>query len=291
MSKAGKKGLGEAPPPLIIVKKKGHKGHHGGAWKVAYADFVTTMMALFIVLWAAGQDTTVRESIAAYFRNPAIVPAPVRGAGVLPASTGVVATADLLANEPSPEREQRLLREAAEAITRAIEQAPDLRPLLDQVQISVTEDGLRIQMTERDDSLFFEVGSARVKPAMSRLLGIIAAAVGRIPNDVIVEGHTDARQYGSSRSYTNWELSADRANSARRILEAEGLRPGQIARVVGFAHHDLLVPDPMDPKNRRVSVLVRRRAAARAGAAAALDPGPTRVAAALPPRPGPERQP
>ena len=281
MSKPGKKGMGEAPTPVIIVKKVGHKGgHHGGAWKVAYADFVTTMMALFIVLWAAGQDTSVRESIASYFRNPAIVPNSAKGAGVLPAHTGVVANADLLANEPSPEREQRLLREAADAIKGAIEKAPDLRPLLAQIQITVTDDGLRIQMTERDDSLFFEVGSAQVKPAMTRLLAIIGDAIGKIPNPVTVEGHTDSRQYGKTRGYTNWELSADRANAARRVLEAEGLRQGQVTRVVGFADQDPLVLDPMDPTNRRVSVLVRRMATAR-NAAAKPDEGTARVAAAV----------
>jgi chemotaxis protein MotB len=282
--------MGEAPAPIIIIKRKAHKGgHHGGAWKVAYADFVTTMMALFIVLWAAGQDTSVRESIASYFRNPAIVPNSAKGAGVLPSHTGVVANADILANEPSPEREQRLLREAAEAIRGAIEKAPDLRPLLAQVQITVTDDGLRIQMTEKDDSLFFEVGSAKVKPAMTRLLAIIGEAIGKIPNPVIVEGHTDARQYGQMRGYTNWELSADRANAARRVLEVEGLRPGQIARVVGFADHDLLVPDSMDPMNRRVSVLVRRLATGPRSTAAKRDEGAARVAAAIAGRPATER--
>jgi len=259
---AAKKRTGaEAAPQIIIRKVAGHKGgHHGGAWKVAYADFVTTMMALFIVLWAAGQDTSVRESIASYFRNPSIVPATVKGGGVLPNQSGVVASADLLASEPSPERESRLLRDVASAIRAEIEKMPDLRPLLDQVQITVTAEGLRIQIVERDESLFFEVGSAKIKAPLVGILSIVADAVGKVTNPVLVEGHTDARQYGEHPgAYSNWELSADRANSARRVLESTGLKPRQVARVVGFADHELLVPgDPLDAQNRRVSILVKR---------------------------------
>jgi chemotaxis protein MotB len=123
----------------------------------------------------------------------------------------------------------------------------------------MTPEGLRIQLVERDDSLFFEIGSADVKPAMTRLLSVIAGIVGKLPNDVVVEGHTDTRQYSSQRrGYSNWELSADRANSARRVLEGTGLRARQIVRVVGFADHELLMPGaPLDAQNRRVSVIVR----------------------------------
>ena len=297
MSGPGKKRpAADAAAPVIVIKKVAkHKGgHHGGAWKVAYADFVTTMMALFIVLWAAGQDTSVRESIANYFRNPSIVPNVVKGAGVLPTSTGVVSTADMLANEPSPDRDERLLRDTAQSIRAEMEKAPDLRPLLDQVQISVTDEGLRIEIAERDENLFFKVGSAQVKPALTRLLTIVGAAVGRIPNPVLLEGHTDARQYTRyGRGYSNWELSTDRANSARRILEDEGLRPGQVVRVVGFADQDLYVKDnPLDAQNRRVSVLVKRLAAGTKGTttagsvealqrmAAERPPASTQVAAA-----------
>jgi chemotaxis protein MotB len=258
-----KRGQGEGGhEPVTIRRPARHKGeHHGGSWKVAYADFVTTMMALFIVLWAAGQDTHVRESVAAYFRNPSVVPVTVSGGSVMPASTGIVASADLLANEPSPDRDGRLLRDVAAQITGEIERAPDLRPLLDQIQVAVTAEGLRVEISERDESLFFEIGSARVKPALVHVLRIVAAAVGKIPNGVIVEGHTDSRPYTlQSRFYSNWELSADRANAARRILATEGLRAGQVARVVGFADQDLRMPgDPLNARNRRVSVLVERR--------------------------------
>jgi chemotaxis protein MotB len=256
-----------APPPVIIVKKGGNhgRGHHGGAWKVAYADFVTTMMALFIVLWAAGQSSDIRSSIASYFRNPAIpmLKQGGQGAGVMPAATGVVAKAEAL---PAPVRnetdaESETLEQAGTELRRGFEQDPDLKELLTQVQIEVRPEGLRVQIVERDESLFFEVGSARVTQALTRLLGVIARVVGRLPNNVIVEGHTDSRQYARDRrDYSNWELSADRANSARRLLEGSGLRPGQIARVVGFADHDLLLRDrPLDAQNRRVSIIVARK--------------------------------
>jgi chemotaxis protein MotB len=158
----------------------------------------------------------------------------------------------------------------------------------------VTDEGLRIEIAERDENLFFKVGSAQVKPALTRLLTIVGAAVGRIPNPVLLEGHTDARQYTRyGRGYSNWELSTDRANSARRILEDEGLRPGQVVRVVGFADQDLYVKDnPLDAQNRRVSVLVKRLAAGKkgttTGSAEVLQrmgterpPASTQVAAAL----------
>jgi chemotaxis protein MotB len=129
------------------------------------------------------------------------------------------------------------------------------------VRIDVGPEGLRVEMTERDDSVFFEVGSARVKPALTRILGTVAGVVGDMPNPVTVEGHTDTRPYSALRGgYSNWELSADRANSARRVLEASGLRPRQVTRVIGFADNDLLLRDrPLDAQNRRVSIVVARR--------------------------------
>lgn len=256
--------LKEAPPPIIIIKRLRHKGgHHGGAWKVAYADFVTTMMALFIVLWAASQSPNVRHSIASYFRNPSMVPGSSDGAGVLPASTGVVAQAEADAGRARTEDENtddaRNLERAAEGIRLELEKDPDLRSISSQVRIEVTPEGLRIQLVERDESLFFEIGSAQVKPALTRVLRIVAVVVGQLPNNVSVEGHTDARQYTQHpRGYSNWELSADRANSARRVLESSGLRARQVTRVVGFADHDLLVDDALDAQNRRVSVIVKR---------------------------------
>ena len=257
------------PPPVVIIKRGGkHKGgHHGGAWKVAYADFVTTMMALFIVLWAAGQDSNVRSSIANYFRNPTAPTAKSggEGSGVLPSNTGLVGPAD--ARDPGAqsradgEKEGDSLEQAATELRRSFEADPDLRGLMGQVQVEVTPEGLRVQLLEKDESLFFEVGSAQVNASLTRVLAIVARVVGELPNDVMVEGHTDARQYSRDRRlYSNWELSADRANSARRLLDASGLRARQVVRVVGHADNDLLHPEnALDPQNRRVSILVLRK--------------------------------
>jgi chemotaxis protein MotB len=256
----------DVPPPMIVVKKTVHKGgHHGGAWKVAYADFVTTMMALFIVLWAAGQDTNVRESIATYFRNPntpvRIAPTGGRGTSLLPAGTGAVGQAQAAAQSGSAADDDDTFRRTAESIRLTIDNERDLRDLSQQVRIDLTPEGLRVQFVEFDESLFFEIGSGRLKPALTRLIAIVGAAIGQLPNGVIVEGHTDRRAYsGRAHGYTNWELSADRANSARRVLESSGLRPDQVVRVVGCADHEPLVADnPLDRSNRRVSVIVKRR--------------------------------
>jgi len=246
-------------PPFIIRKLRSRRAQHPhGAWKVAYADFVTSMMALFIVLWAAEQSPVIRSSIATYFRNPSALPSGREQSGLLPAGTGVVA---LPASGVVADSDEDALTEAAVRLRAALEAEADLRELKDQVRIEMTPEGLRVQLVERDDSLFFEIGSAQIKPTLTRLLGVVAQVVGALPNDVAVEGHTDTRQYDRpGRTYSNWELSADRANSARRVMEVGGLRQRQIVRVVGLADHDLLVPqDPLDAQNRRVSIIVRHR--------------------------------
>jgi chemotaxis protein MotB len=251
-----RRGDGDTPPFIVRkLRARRHAAPHG-SWKVAYSDFMTSLLALFIVLWAAEQSPEVRSSIASYFRNPSVVPGRPE-ASLMPAGTGVVALASAAA--PPAEADERALQETAARIRTALEADPSLRELRDQVRIEMTPEGLRIQLVEREDHLFFEIGSADVKPAMVRLLGLVAAIVGRLPNEVAVEGHTDIRQYArQGRAYSNWELSADRANSARRVLEASGLRERQIVRVVGFADHELLVADdPLNAQNRRVSVIVR----------------------------------
>jgi chemotaxis protein MotB len=269
MSAAGKTRAPKEPPPQVIIKKvRAHGGgHHGGAWKVAYADFVTTMMALFIVLWAAGQDTKVRQAIASYFRNPTGVPNGQSG-GVLPASAGVVGQAGAPERPSQGGDDPDALYGAANQIREKIENDTDLRGLREQVQMKVTPEGLRIELVERDGSLFFEVGSAQVKPAMTQLLSVITSVLRPLPNELTVEGHTDVRQYSRERvGYGNWELSSDRANSARRVLEAAGLPAPRIRRVIGFAEHDLLLPDrPLDAQNRRVSIVVATRNATDAAA-------------------------
>ena len=255
-----RRGDGETPPFIIRKLQRRKHGAPHGAWKVAYSDFMTSLLALFIVLWAAEQSPEVRASIASYFRNPSVVSGRT-DAKLLPASNGVVGVQPVSAEAAEPD--EGALTEAAVRIRTALDDDPALRALRDQVRIEMTPEGLRIQLTERDDSLLFEIGSADVKPALTRLLGTIAQIVGPMPNEVAVEGHTDARQYTRlGRGYSNWELSAERANAARKVLEGAGLRERQISRVVGFADHALFLhEDPLNAQNRRVSVIVRHGAA------------------------------
>jgi chemotaxis protein MotB len=256
----------ESPRPRIIFKKGHGGGHHGGAWKVAYADFVTTMMALFIVLWIVGQNQEARAAIAQYFRDPGAFKegrAPSinkDGAGILP---GQPVPGQGGAGENDQSKEDRSLREAGERFQQAMVDMDLPQTLRDQIRIEVTPEGLRIEMVERDGSPFFRVGSATILPEMKPILEHLATVVDQLPNKITVEGHTDSRQYNVTRGYSNWELSTDRTNAARKVMEAAGLTPGRIDRLVGHADRVLLVPeDPMDASNRRITIMVRRTPAA-----------------------------
>jgi chemotaxis protein MotB len=254
----------EPTEPRIIKKKKVvGGGAHGGAWKVAYADFVTAMMALFIVLWIMSQSQSIRQNVAQYFKNP----------GLLPGATGLMETSDVGGEMPTPGHSQDLqlptpikpdltydqgtLEQAKKRITEIIAQLPELRRLKDQVAIELTKDGLRIELMDKENSHFFDLGSANLKPETQALLKLIAQELGKLPNPITVEGHTDCQPYGT-KDYTNWELSADRANAARRLLDESGIKPGQITSIKGCADRQLRNPaDPLDFQNRRVTILVR----------------------------------
>jgi chemotaxis protein MotB len=244
---------------IVVRKARSHGGHHGGAWKVAYADFVTTMMALFIVLWIVGQSDAVKQAVAQYFKNPGVMvghpkisPAPA-GAGLLP---GDPPPGEAEA-KPDAIKEERALQKAA---ARMREQLGTFEGVRDQVRIEVTQEGLRIELLDRDNSDFFRVGSAVVIESMRPVLEKLEPVLAVLPNHITVEGHTDSRQYSDRKNYSNWELSADRANSARRVLEEAGLTAGRIDRVSGHADRLLLVPgDPLHPSNRRITILVRRQ--------------------------------
>lgn len=252
----------EPAEPRIIKKKKARAGHHGGAWKVAYADFVTAMMALFIVMWIMSQSQSIRLAVAQYFKNP----------GLLPGATGLMETSDMGGKMPTPghsqelqtpspippdaRQERNLLEEVKKRIEEMIAQLPEIQKLKDQVLLEITSEGLRIELLEREDSHFFDIGSANLKPETKKILNLIAQELGRLPNQVTIEGHTDARPYGS-QNYTNWELSTDRANAARRFMGTSGLKPGQLFAVRGFADRHLRnSQDPLDFQNRRVSIIV-----------------------------------
>jgi chemotaxis protein MotB len=246
------------PVRVVVKKAKGHGGSHGGAWKVAYADFVTAMMALFIVLWIVGQNNQVKQMVSEYFKDPVAFEQKVRSGGILPDAppAGSVGPAPPLPTKENEKEEMKRLEEEAKKLEGLIKATPLLDKFKGQVEITVTEEGLRIELVDNSSSLFFDVGSARMKPETVELLGIIASEIGKLPNRVVVEGYTDSRPYVAP-GYSNWELSVDRANSARKILSEKGMGKNQIHQVRGFADRKLKRPDnPTDYSNRRVSILV-----------------------------------
>jgi chemotaxis protein MotB len=231
--------------PIIIIKKKGgHGGHHGGAWKVAYADFVTAMMALFIVLWLLNTNKPVREAVAGYFKDPSGT------ANKIGSSKAGVAEAIAITKDDMPK-----LREELEKAIRAI---PNFEKLKDQIEMTLTREGLRIELLESETGTFFEVGSPAPNGNGKELLTLLAHELGKLPNHLSIEGHTDSKPYTGGREYGNWELSADRANAARRLMRNSGLRADQVTQVRGYADQLLRTPgQPLDPSNRRISVIVQ----------------------------------
>ena len=227
--------------PIVIKRKGGHAGHHGGAWKVAYADFVTAMMALFIVLWLMNTSKPVQEAIAGYFKDPA-------GTGKL------LGTAQPPANETRRENLEKVKAD----LEKAIQQMNNFDKLKNQIELTVTSEGLRIELLESRTGTFFESGDTDPNSAGRELLMTIAEELGKVPNKVSVEGHTDSQPYSGRNNYTNWELSADRANASRRLMQLHGLRSDQVAQVRGFADQQPREgKDPADPSNRRITLIVK----------------------------------
>lgn len=240
------------------IKKGGHEGGHGGAWKVAYADFVTAMMALFIVLWIVGQSDKVKNSVAQYFKDPGAFHTTSRDkSGILPDSQTVNPLKSGMEQENAKVDEILKLKTEGAELTKAIKNTPSLEKFRDKVEITVTKEGLRIDLVEDSEGLFFDIGSASLKPEAISLLKVIAGRIGRMPNHLVIEGHTDSRPYSRQGGYSNWELSSDRANAARRVLEQSGLTEGQCVAVNGYADRRLKTPEkPLDFSNRRTSILV-----------------------------------
>ncbi|MGH9705937.1 MAG: flagellar motor protein MotB [Candidatus Acidiferrales bacterium] len=231
-------------PRIIFKKRKGHGGGHGGAWKVAYADFVTALMALFIVLWLLNSSKQVQEAVGGYFKDPTGSSKKV-GSDMRGAADNFVLSKDNM-------------QELKEELQKAIRQVPDFDKLKNHIDMTVTNEGLRIELTESDKGTFFDSGSTRLNADGEEILVLLAKELGKLPNKLYVEGHTDAKPYSDKSNYTNWELSADRANSARRLLQANGVREDQITQVRGFADMKLRVLDnPLDPGNRRISIMVQ----------------------------------
>ncbi len=230
--------------PIIIIKKKiNHGGHHGGAWKVAYADFVTAMMALFIVLWLLGSDDSVKKAVGGYFSDP-------EGNGKLMGTTLAGSGAGAAIGIDDMEK-------LKEKIEQAMKQMPKFEQIKEQVQLIVTGEGLRVELLETEKGMFFESGKPNPSDRGRELLQMLSNQLGKLPNKLLIEGHTDSKPY-ASESYSNWELSADRANTARRLMQNSGVKPNQVAQVRGYADQQLRKEDdPENPGNRRISVIVQ----------------------------------
>ena len=234
-----------AHPRIIIVKKHAaaHDEEHGGAWKVAYADFVTAMMALFIVLWLLSASEKVQKAVGGYFQDPT-------GKGRQTGSTTAGVGETLTLN-------QSQLQQLKQKLEQAMRQIPAFQNMAKQIRMTITAEGLRIDLLETQRGLFFETGNPRPTEAGTELIRLLGGELLKLPNKVAIEGHTDSTPYGRT-DYSNWELSADRANSARRILTGAGVNDDRISQVRGFADQRLLLKaEPNNPSNRRISIIVR----------------------------------
>jgi len=331
MSSSGSK----AERPLIIVKRRGRGGHahHGGAWKVAYADFVTAMMAFFLVMWlvtAVSKDQ--RAAIFEYFKNPSMEPgkstkpapgmmgpggastSPINLHGGLDAirvrlgsvaDMGATAAPTASRNDQSKdgasstaekvkelqkqvarekqELERRQLESLMAELREAVAKSQALEPFKDQLLLDITPEGVRIQIVDAQNRPMFDVGSARLRDYTVAILHELAPYLDSVPNRISLTGHTDIRPYPSSHGYTNWELSADRANAARRALTSGGLPDEKVARVVGLSSSVLFDRiDPQNPINRRISIVVMTKQAEEAAMKTDMDSSDPATASGAP---------
>jgi chemotaxis protein MotB len=231
--------------PIIIIKKKvSHGGHHGGAWKVAYADFVTAMMALFIVLWLLNTSQQVQKVIGGYFKDPSGSSKKV-GTNQTGAAENFTITKDNM----------KVLKEQ---LQKTIKENVDLAKLNKQIEMTVTAEGLRVELLESSKGTFFDQGSPQPTSQGKELLIMLAKELGSLPNKISLEGHTDAAPFAGRGGYSNWELSTDRANTARRIIQENGVRADQVSQVRGYADQRLRDREhPEDASNRRISMIVQ----------------------------------
>ncbi|MDV3469738.1 flagellar motor protein MotB [Stenotrophomonas sp. C3(2023)] len=287
--------MAETKPTVIVrrIKKHGHGGHHGGSWKVAYADFVTAMMAFFLVLWLmASTSQKDRAAISELFRNPSPLsgtsstPAPGM-AGPGGASTSMIklgGATDISrgdSNDPFQsqksavtepvdrrERDKQQLEALMKELQEAISRSQALEPFKDQLLLDLTPEGLRIQIVDKQNRPMFDLGGASLKPYTRDILFELSDYLNHVPNRISITGHTDTTAYSTVHGYGNWELSADRANAARRALVDGGLAEGKVTRVVGLSSSVLFdKTNPQNPINRRISIVVMTRAAEQAALA------------------------
>ena len=284
-----------ARPIIVVKKKKNAAGHHGGAWKVAYADFVTAMMAFFMVMWlVASLNKEQRSAMFQYFNNPSMeqghsTKAAPGQAGPGGASTSVIKLGgglespkvvidthkpahqpDIVSDRPTAaeakekeRKEKEQLESLLEELKKAVSLGQALEPFKDQLLLDITPEGLRIQIVDKQNRPMFDTGSSALKDYTVQILAEVAKYLNGVPNRISLSGHTDAKPYpGTTQLYSNWELSADRANAARRALIDGGLDENKIARVVGLASSVLFDKnEPLNPINRRISIIVMTRRA------------------------------
>lgn len=272
--------------PIIIKKiKKGGHGHHGGAWKLAYADFVTAMMAFFLLMWLLGTTSDLeRRGIAEYFQDP-FRPSNEGGADMGDRSSIIQGGGSDLASqdqgqvqngsvpemqEISPDQiekqaeeiEKKKLEDLKDKIQEKIEASPELTEFKDQIKLEITSEGLRILIVDNQNRPMYKLASAETEPQIKMILRALAPVINELPNRVSLNGHTDARPFPSNqKKYTNWELSSDRANAARFELTQAGLAEEKILRVIGLASSVPYSPttEPLDPINRRISIIVMNK--------------------------------
>ncbi len=301
-----------APQPIVIKRIAGGHGHHGGSWKVAFADFATAMMAFFLLMWLMGSTSAEQKGgISQYFENPSAV----QGVSPTPSPTAVQgpggASSELIdmggsteqyknkapaEGEEDPDPTKKAVEAAAKAaeaaetaqlgklkddLREAIELEASLQPFKDQIMLDLTAEGLRIQIVDKENRSMFDLGGATLKDYSLALLLKLAKVIQTVPNHISISGHTDQSKY-IRQNYSNWELSTDRANSARRALIVGGLPEEKIGRVVGLASTALLDPQqPSNPINRRISIIVmnaRTEQAIKQESAATREAGETSTA-------------
>ncbi len=255
----------------FVKKRGGHAAAHGGAWKIAYADLVTAMMAFFLLMWLLNSaNSNTKSGLAKYFsEGPEFFKTPegmailsAHNQGILTGGRGLKPLPDLgdgeqlTTEEGAAEKERQAMEHTAQAIGQAFSSDQLLQAFKDQISMDFTDEGLRIQVQDKAAQVLFDSGSSQLKPYTLAILKEIAQELGKLPNRVVIGGHTDSVQY-PSQAYTNWELSAERANAARRVLQSSGLKEGQVQRVTGYADSvPLEGHDPSDPRNRRISIVV-----------------------------------
>ena len=292
---------------IVVIKKKkagGHGGHHGGAWKVAYADFVTAMMAFFLLLWLLNVTTQDQKKAIANYFDPTSAAESTSGSGGVMGGTSMLSPGaeasdqrPLGVNVPEPgdpaaasdtpakgdgtetgqaaqsgelqsgdkagsavaKQEDKNFHEAEASIKQAIQSVPELRSLSQNLILDETPEGLRIQIVDQDGSSMFPAGGAEMFDKTKKLMATVAQAIAKLPNQIVIRGHTDSTPFHSPKGYDNWDLSTDRANASRRALLAAGLDPSRIANVSGKADKDPLFPEnPAAPENRRISIILQR---------------------------------